>query len=164
MNTTRTLSVPSAERGITLIELLIVVALVSVLAVIALPSYQAYVQRANRVDAKNTLLQVAQRLEQNYTLAGRYDQTQDGASINDAMLTTWGLDQSPVGGAASYDLSFTTIASSTYVVKATPTGAQASDSCGVLSLNERNLKAANGQNPNTAGVSRAAATLECWNR
>lgn len=154
------------QIGFTLIELMIAVAIVGILTAVALPSYTSYIQRANRADAKNVLLGLAQRLEQNYTLSGQYDQTQDGNAINDAMIATWGLNQSPTSGAPKYNITFRTnsLADTTYTIQATPAGSQSSDSCGVLSLNERNLKAANGSDPNTAGVSRSTATINCWGK
>jgi type IV pilus assembly protein PilE len=156
----------SSQKGFTLIELMITAAIIGILAAVAIPSYTRYVQRSNRVDAKTTLMALAQRLEQNYTLAGQYAQTQDGAAINDAMISSWGLSQSPASGTANYAISFrpTSLTATTFTVQATPVGSQASDSCGVLALNERNLKASNGNDPSTAGVSRAAATIDCWGK
>ncbi|MDT7522282.1 type IV pilin protein [Rhodoferax sp. TBRC 17198] len=154
------------QKGFTLIELIIAVAIVGILVGIALPGYTEYSRRAARADAKNLLLSVAQRLEQNYTLSGRYDQTQDGVAIDDAMITIWGLNQSPTAGAARYNITFVanSLGNATYTLQATPAGSQVNDRCGVLALNERNLRASNGTDPNTAGVSRAAQTLDCWGR
>lgn len=156
---------PTPPRGFTLIEMMIVVAMVALLAAVALPSYNQYVLRSHRADAKIVLLSLAQRLEQNYTLAGRYDRLQDGTTpVDAAMITGWSMHQSPAAGAPRYTIALQSISETGYVITATPVGAQTKDACGVLSVNERNLKAANGLNPNTAGVSRSVATQECWNR
>ena len=55
------------QSGITLIELMVVVAIVGILAAIAYPSYRAYVMRSNRTDAKIALGQTAQALEKCFT-------------------------------------------------------------------------------------------------
>lgn len=155
----------SNDSGFTLVELMIVVVVVGILAGVALPTYTGYVQRGYRTDARNLLFAAAQRLEQNYTLAGRYDQTQDGTAIDTATLSTWGLNQSPSSGTARYTLSFGAGPTATsFQLTATPAGTQASDSCGALSLTERNLKSALGQNPNSTGVSRSTTTISCWGR
>ena len=59
-------------RGVTLIELMIVVVSMSILGVIAVPSYQAYVQRARRVDATATLMRVAANQERFYLQNNTY--------------------------------------------------------------------------------------------
>jgi type IV pilus assembly protein PilE len=58
------------QRGFTLMELMIVVAIVAILAGIALPSYQQYVIRANRAAAQSEMFDIANR-EQQYFLANR---------------------------------------------------------------------------------------------
>ena len=60
------------KNGFTLIELMIVVAILSVLAAIAYPSYQQYMKRGKRVDAQTEMLKVAQNLQSYYTINHNY--------------------------------------------------------------------------------------------
>ena len=61
------------KNGFSLIELMVAVGIVGILAAIAIPSYSAYVKRANRSDATRSLSATAQALErcysQNFTYA-----------------------------------------------------------------------------------------------
>jgi len=61
-----------SDRGFTLIEVMITVAIVGILAAIALPSYQAYVQRSRVPPALDALSSLATRLEQRYQDTGSY--------------------------------------------------------------------------------------------
>lgn len=58
--------------GFTLLELMIVVAIVAVLAGIAYPSYQDSIRKARRADAKAALLEAAGRQERFYTENNQY--------------------------------------------------------------------------------------------
>ncbi|MCG6663272.1 type IV pilin protein [Billgrantia kenyensis] len=60
------------QRGFTLLELLIVVAVIGILASIAVPSYQRYVQNARVSDGQAKLLELAGRLERCYTVNNTY--------------------------------------------------------------------------------------------
>lgn len=58
--------------GFTLIELMVVVAIVAILAAIAVPSYQAHVQAGRRAEGKAFALDVASRQERFFTQTGNY--------------------------------------------------------------------------------------------
>ncbi len=57
---------PKRQRGITLIELMIVVVVISILAAVAYPNYQEFVARAKRNEAKAALLRLATNQERFY--------------------------------------------------------------------------------------------------
>lgn len=60
------------QRGVTLIELVVVIMIVGVLAAVAIPSYRNYVIRSQRSDAKDALLALATQQEKFYLQCNRY--------------------------------------------------------------------------------------------
>lgn len=129
----------ATQSGFSLLELMIVVVVVGILASVAYPSYMDSVRKSRRADAKAALSQLAQFMERNYSLAQRYDQTSAGAAI------ALPFSQSPVdGGAAQYVISIDSVAQQTFTLKAVPQGAQASDVCGDLTLDNAGTKTASG--------------------
>lgn len=61
------------NAGFTLIELMIVVAIVAILSAIAYPSYQDSVRKSRRADATSQLLETAQQMERCYTQNNAYN-------------------------------------------------------------------------------------------
>ncbi|MGH8653060.1 MAG: type IV pilin protein [Gammaproteobacteria bacterium] len=139
------------RRGFTLIEILIVVAVVGILAAIAYPAYQDSVRKSRRGQAKADLTELAQLLERNFTEANRYDQ--NSASVALAIGTAPLFNQSPRTGTANYTLTLPTLTASTFALNAAPAGAQAGDPCGTYTLNQVGAKGV------TGGTLTAA---DCW--
>lgn len=139
----------SRQRGFTLLELMMVVAILGILAAIVYPSYTEYVRRAQRAEARSQLMAAAQLMERNFTMNNSY------AGVGPAQLAAASLNQSPRPPAAAvYNINVATTAT-TYILQAVPGGAMAGDRCGAFQIDQTGQQGA-------AGATTGALVAECW--
>jgi type IV pilus assembly protein PilE len=134
-----------SQAGLTLVELVVVLLIISILASVAIPGYRNYILRANRTDAKTALLNTAAALERCFTQYRAY---------NSASCTV-ALSSESTNGKYDIDVEPDT---ATFLLTAAPKNGQERDThCGSLTLDETNTRGATGADDD-------AAARECWAR
>lgn len=140
------------QRGVTLIELMVVVAIIAIIATIAIPSYRRYLIRSQRSEAKIALLQLQTAQEKFYL--------QNNSFASNANLTTAspaGLGLPNTTETGKYTVAITTfpVDAQSYTATATPRvgGGQTDDSqCLNFTITERGVK----------GVTGPLGAQACW--
>lgn len=140
------------SQGFTLLELLIVVAIMGVLASVALPAYQNSVLRSGRAEAKSELLQVASDQERYFSNFNTY--------VNDAtpLITPIVAGRDVTTQNALYIISVDVCGAgipmtTCFLATATADGDQTADACTTLTVTSTGARGATGD-----------TTEECWQR
>ncbi|QXI29373.1 type IV pilin protein [Pseudomonas vanderleydeniana] len=127
-------------KGFTLIELMIVVAIVGILAAVAYPSYIEYSKRTHRTEIAGLLSEQAQNLERYYSRNGFY---------SNASVST---------GNAYYSIAATLNAQDfTLAATAAAGSMMVGDKCGGFTITQTGARS----NP---GASSGVTTKDCWGR
>jgi len=130
-----------SSRGFTLIEIMIVIAIIGIILTISIPSYNEYVKKGRRAEVVSLLSEQAQTLERFYTRNNVYTGVTGLSTGNDFYTIT------------------PTLTDQTFVLTALrKTGsAMATDKCGDFTLTNAGVRSMNNA---TTGVT----TKDCWGR
>ncbi len=135
------------NHGFTLLELMIVVALIAILTLFAIPSYLSHIERTRRTDGAQSLLEAYARMERYYTENNTYATATINTNGSTDILTD------PEGGTAGqapsrdgyYTIRITAQNASSFTLSAIPDAEQAGDTlCGTLTINQLSRRSQTG--------------------
>jgi len=144
------------EKGLSLLELMIALAVAAIIATFAVPAYRTHVAKAHRVDAASALTRAVQFVE-----TARLAQTSEGV---DAITLSAGLDQAPSNGATVYRVAVLPESPTNggYAIEAVPiaAGPMYEDGCGAFVIDATGLRW--NHTPGTTDPLDAAQSAACW--
>ena len=141
-------------HGFTIIELMIVVAIVAIIVAVGYPSYREQVMKSRRTEAMGELLELADRLERYYADQGTY--CADSPACTGATLGPADTDIYPGSTQkGNYTLNITAQDDVSFTLQATPVAgkSQSKDKCQAFTLTSLGDK----------GISGGSLSAEdCW--
>jgi len=135
LSTERGMVTMRSKSGFTLVEVMIVVAILAIVLAIALPSYEASIRKSKRTDAQKDLMDFAGFAERIYTQDNSY------AAVTLPANTDYYTYSFPVA-----------VTATSWTIRAAPIGDQANDKCGTMDLTNTGLRTYSG------------TEVGCWGR
>jgi type IV pilus assembly protein PilE len=141
------------SAGFTLIELMVVVAIVAILSAIAIPAYQRQIMQSRRTSAKTALFDLSGREEKYYAANNYYPASL--SSVGYSTVDSTGALQVPNNTNEDYYSvtiavnAATSTTPASYKATATTVGNQLNDSCGNFSITDLGVQGATGTNSGT---------------
>jgi len=136
-------------RGFSLIELMIVVAILAIIVAFAYPAYNDFVLDGRRAEGKAALTETAHRLERCFSAVGAYD----NASCNTTNLGGANIANATATESGFYNVNASARTATTFTLQAVPQGIQATDTeCGTLTLDHAG----------TEGITGTGSVNDCW--
>lgn len=148
------------RMGFTLVELMIVVAIISIISAIAYPSYRENVRRSNRAEVRALMLENAQFMERFFTENNSYLQTA-GATPTSPVLPNTVSPRGATGTKVNYNIAFRAVparTATTFAIEAVPVNNMASDACATLTYNHL------GQRGTEGTLTGGMTTDTCWSK
>lgn len=124
------------KNGFTLIEMMIVVALIGILAAIAIPNYTNYLIKARRTDVQTSLMKYAQDMERYYSVNGKYVSSGTDCGIDEPVTTDY------------YSFSVSCSSASTFTITATPINTKSQKNDGTQTLDNTGARGGSVNNGN----------------
>lgn len=142
------------QSGITLLELMVVVAIIAIVSAFAFPSYIQYSVNTKRAVATSTLLQIAERQQQFFIDNKQFtnDLTDLGFAADPLVIADTGVVTAAGNSDAVYSIGLSNVAATTYTITAAPLHGQASRDthCASLTLDQSGARAS------------SAGGADCW--
>ncbi|QIC63127.1 type IV pilin protein [Acinetobacter schindleri] len=147
-----------SQKAFTLIELMIVVAIIGILAAIAYPSYQEYVRKTKRAEVKAEMLDIARKLANYKATNYRY---------NNANIANLGIPATFPLSQPNYDLTITPtnnglLTADSWLLVASPRVNTTQDGSGVICLDHLGRKFWSKTTTTTAACQAALSATSSW--
>jgi len=126
-------------KGFTLIEVMMVVAILGIIVAFGYPSYQEQVRKSRRAEGMAELLEMADRLERRYSDQGTY-----GGINADALYGISTADNTRPTTNGHYKLDIVSADNVQFTISAAPQGPQTKDKCGTFTMDSHGVKTVSG--------------------